>query len=46
MTRWFYAVLTEEGITWSTAVRAGNVNAAKRQLTERYPRAEIFSIER
>ena len=46
MTHWFYAVLTEDNVTWSTAVRAGNINAARRQLQQRYPHAVVFNIER
>jgi hypothetical protein len=46
MTHWFYAVLVENGITWSTAVRAKYLTAARRQLAARYPQATIFSIER
>lgn len=44
MTRWFYAVMTEENATWSTAVRARDVQSARRQLSRRYPHATVFEI--
>jgi hypothetical protein len=43
--RWFYAVMSENGITWSTAERAASAAAAKRALLKRYPHATVFSIE-
>jgi antitoxin component of RelBE/YafQ-DinJ toxin-antitoxin module len=44
--RWFYAVMVEEGITWSTAVRAKDEQAARSELASRYPFATVFNIER
>lgn len=46
MKHWYYAVMTESGITWSTAVQARSLEAAKRGLADRYPLATIFNIER
>ena len=46
MATWFYAVMVEEGITWSTAAKARDEAAARRQLARRYPRATIFSLTR
>jgi hypothetical protein len=43
---WFYAVMTEAGITWSTAVRASSAQAARRELNSRYPHATVFALER
>jgi hypothetical protein len=45
MSKWFYAVMVEDGITWSAAVKASNEAAARRQLARRYPRATIFALE-
>lgn len=44
--RWYYAVMVEEGITWSTAVRAKDEQAARRELGQRYPHATVFNITR
>lgn len=46
MTHWFYAVMTEENATWSTALRARSEQSARAQLAQRYPHATVFTIER
>jgi hypothetical protein len=46
MKHWYYALMTEEGINWSTAVQARSLEVAKRILADRFPHATIFNIER
>lgn len=45
-TTWFYAVMVESGIVWSTAQRAANEAQARKALAARYPLATIFALER
>lgn len=46
MSKWFYAVMVEDGITWSAAERARNEAEARAKLARRYPHATIFALER